>query len=51
MLLRQKPSSLENYYILNNEKSQYLQQLGFSPLYFYDGNYYYRKSKEIEAYL
>lgn len=47
MLLRQQPLNLEEYYIIDNQKSQELQEKGFIPMFYWEENFYFYKSQEL----
>lgn len=48
MIIREKPSNIENYIAIeDSELNNYLQQKSFIPLYIYNNNIYFAKSKEI----
>lgn len=43
-----KPNKIENYIMVNSEKSKQLHLLGFIPLYRDKDNIYYLKTDELE---
>jgi len=51
MLIRQKPSNPQLYYIVLSEESQELHKNNFYPKYFYEGKYYYEKTRELIKYM
>lgn len=49
MLLRQKPKDKDKFVIIDDkELNLFLQMKNFHPKYFYDGVFYYNKTKEID---
>lgn len=51
MLLRQKPTNPNKYYITKNEESQVLQHNGFIPKYIWNECFYFEKSVELNDFL
>jgi len=51
MLLRQKPSNPQLYYITYNTESQELQQHGFIPKYFWEDKFYFTKTEKLINFL
>ncbi|MDD4804707.1 MAG: hypothetical protein PHN69_06110 [Candidatus Pacebacteria bacterium] len=51
MLLRQKPSNPQLYYICNETKSQELQQNNFHPMYLYEHEFYFKLTDKLKEYL
>ena len=51
MLLLQKPKSFNNLVQVTNEQNLILQDNGFSPVYKWQGNFYYIKSNELVKFL
>lgn len=51
MLLRQKPSNPQLYYICNEEKSQELQQSNFHPMYLWEHEFYFKLTDKLNEHL
>lgn len=51
MIIRQQPTDVENYYIVDKFASYNLISNGFQPLYMWKDNYYYKKTEKLVDFL
>ena len=51
MIIRQQPTDVENYLVVDNTASYNLISNGFQPLYMWKDNYYYKKNEKLLNFL
>ena len=51
MIIRQQPTDVENYLVVDKFTSYNLTSNGFQPLYMWKDNYYYKKNEKLLNFL